>query len=104
MNNSGLPKQLLFGELVRPHPRHSTKKRWRDLARADLQVREIEEKWYEMAQDRKKWSRMCKQCNASKSGVCASNQANPDQSNPSIARLTKTTNAISHQITKISVC
>ena len=83
MENSRLPKQLLFYELVRPRPRHGTKKRWRDVAVADLRVREIEEKWYEMVQDRKKWSRMCKQRNASKRGACASNLANPDQSNPS---------------------
>ena len=85
MDNNRLPKQLLFGELVRPRPRHGTKKRWRDVARADLQVREIEEKWYEMAQDRKMWSRICKQCNDFESRVCRPSQANPDQSNPSSA-------------------
>ena len=85
MDDMRLPKQLLFGELVRPRPRHGTKKRWRDLAVADLRVREIEEKWYEMAQDRKRWSRVCKQCNAPENGVCAASQTNPDCSNLSIA-------------------
>ena len=43
MNDSRLPKQPLYGELVRPRPRYGTKKRWRDLAVADLWVKEIEE-------------------------------------------------------------
>ena len=36
MDDYRLPKQLLFGELVRPCPSHGTKKRWRDLAGKDV--------------------------------------------------------------------
>ena len=43
MDDSRLPKQLYFGELVRLHPRYGTKKQWRGLAMADLRVKEIEE-------------------------------------------------------------
>ena len=30
-----------------------------------------------MVQDRKKWSRTCKQCHAPESGICATDQSNP---------------------------
>ena len=48
-----MPKQLLFGELVRTRPRHGTKRRWRDLAEADIQAVGLGRAWYEVAQDRK---------------------------------------------------
>ena len=38
MEDSRMPKQLLFGELERPRPRHGTKRRWRDLVAADVQA------------------------------------------------------------------
>ena len=38
MDDSRMPKQLLFGELMRLHPRHGTKRGWRDLALADVQA------------------------------------------------------------------
>ena len=54
MEDNRMPKQLLFGELVRPCPSHGCKRRWRDLAVADLQAAGLEGKWYQVAQDRKK--------------------------------------------------
>ena len=57
MDNHRLPKQLLFGELIRTRPRHGTKKRWRDQVAAD--VRQITD-WYEMSLDRKEWNNLCK--------------------------------------------
>ena len=37
MESNRLPKQLLFGELVKKRPSHGTKRRWRDIAAADYQ-------------------------------------------------------------------
>ena len=53
MEDSRMPKQLLFGELERPQPRHSTKRRWRDLVEADVQAVGLGVDWYEVAQGRK---------------------------------------------------
>ena len=38
MNPCRLPKQLLFGELEKPRPRHGVKRRWRDLVLADIRA------------------------------------------------------------------
>ena len=76
MDSSRIPKQLLFGELVRPRPRHGPKRRWRDLARMDVSLLGIEQNWYEIAQDRQQWVSVCEQIHAS-SGVgeiCAANR------------------------------
>ena len=81
MDDGRMPKQLLFGELVRPRPRRGTKRRWKDLAVADLQVAGIERAWYEVAQDRKEWAAICKQCHTSDScdgESCAANSSNSD--------------------------
>ena len=51
MDNDRIPKQLLFGELLRPRPSHGTKRRWRDLARGDVQLMGLGETWYEAAQE-----------------------------------------------------
>ena len=53
MEDSRMPKQLLFGELERPRPRYGTKRRWRDLVAADVQAVGLEVAWYGVAQDRK---------------------------------------------------
>ena len=58
-----MPKQLLFGELERPRHRHGTK-RWRDLVEADVQAAGLGVAWYEVAQDRKQWEEVCRQCRA----------------------------------------
>ena len=59
MDNNRIPKQLLFGELLRPRP---SKRRWRDLARGDVQLMGLGETWYEAAQDRNRWTNICKDC------------------------------------------
>ena len=38
MDNSRIPKQLLFVELIRPDPSHGTRRRWRNLAVRDVQA------------------------------------------------------------------
>ena len=53
MDSSRLPKQLLFSELTKTHPRHGPKRRWRDLAVMDVRALGIEGDWYKIAQDRK---------------------------------------------------
>ena len=62
MEDSRMPKQLLFGGLVRPRPRHGTKRRWRDLVEADVQAVGLGRAWYEEAQDRREWEEICRQC------------------------------------------
>ena len=58
MNPNRMPKQLLFGELEKRRTCHGTKRRWRDIAKSDLQLVKIEN-WYEVAQDRKLWFHLC---------------------------------------------
>ena len=60
MDGCRLPKQLLFGELVRPRPSHGTKRRWRDLAAGDVEAAGLGGRWYEVAQDRGEWKHICK--------------------------------------------
>ena len=38
MEPSRMPKQLLFGELGKKRPSHGTKRRWRDVATADIKA------------------------------------------------------------------
>ena len=78
MDDSRMPKQLLFGELVRPRPRHGTRRR--DLALSDVQAADLGSIWYEVAQDREQWAGICRQCHTSenRSGEsCAANTSNP---------------------------
>ena len=80
MDDSRMPKQLLFGELMRLHPRHGTKRRWRDLALADVQAAGLGRTWYEVAQDRKQWAGICRQCHTSENSSgesCVANTSNP---------------------------
>ena len=61
MESHRMPKQLLFGELLKKRPSHGTKRRWRDMAAADIKCVDINEvEWYELAQDRKAWRAVCK--------------------------------------------
>ena len=60
MEEVRLPKQLLFGELVKKRPSHGTKKRWRDIVFADLKAMGISDIWYERCQDRQWWKMECK--------------------------------------------
>lgn len=85
MDDSRLPKQLLFGELVKPRPRHGTKRRWKDLAMTDLQAAGVERTWYDVAQNRKEWSEICRQCYISNNNIrelCTANSFNSDFSYP----------------------
>ncbi len=60
MEDQRLPKQLLFGEGTATRPRHGPKRRWRDLATADIRAQEIpESEWYALAQDREGWRQQC---------------------------------------------
>ena len=74
-----IPKQLLFGELLKKRPSHGAKKRWRDLAAADVKALGVSEDWYDIAQDRKEWRATCKDgldvlLNQHRShGICAAN-------------------------------
>ena len=60
MEDHRVPKQLLFGELVRTRPRHGPKKRWHDVVRSDLQAIGVSaDEWYAVAQHRLKWLQVC---------------------------------------------
>ena len=65
MEDFRIPKQLLFGELTKTRPRHGPKKRWRDLAVTDVRTLGIERDWFEIAQDRLRWSTLCEQFRSS---------------------------------------
>ena len=56
MDDSCLPKQLLFGWLSHPRLAHGVKLRWRDKVRRDLKIFRINEStWYGLAHDRQSW-------------------------------------------------
>ena len=59
MDNSRIPKQLVFGELIKTHHGHGPKRCWRDIAAMDIRVLGIEGDWYEIAQDRQQWTTIC---------------------------------------------
>ena len=50
-----MAKQLLFGELPKKRPAHGAKRRWRDVAAADVKSVGVSDKWYDQAQDRRAW-------------------------------------------------
>ena len=54
-----MPKQLLFGELQKKRPSHGTKRRWRDVAAADIKSVNAGAEWYHLAQDRNVWAAIC---------------------------------------------
>ena len=54
-----MPKQLLFGELEKRRPCHGTKRRWRDVAEADVKAVGASDGWYDLAQDRQAWFARC---------------------------------------------
>lgn len=55
-----LPNQMLFGELLKKRLCHGTKRRWRDVAVADLKAVGIDDSWFELPQDRNLWKALCK--------------------------------------------
>ena len=61
MESHRMPKQLLFGELQKKRPSHGTKRRWRDVAAADIKSVNAGAEWYDLAQDRNAWAAVCKE-------------------------------------------
>ena len=59
MEDSRLPKRVLFAEGLNTRSRHGPKKRWRDFAAADLSARCMTGDWWDLAQDRRDWRLMC---------------------------------------------
>ena len=58
MDPCRLPKQLLFGELMR-RPSHGVKRRWLDVAAAYVKATEVGDDWFSINQDRKAWRAVC---------------------------------------------
>ena len=78
MEPERLPKQVLFGELLKKRPSHGVKRRWRDLAAADVKAIAAGDDWYNMAQERKTWKTVCKTglaevVDSHRHNVCAAN-------------------------------
>ena len=61
MESHRMPKQLLFGELQKKRPSHGTKRRWRDVAAADIKSVNAGAEWYDLAQDRNAWAAVCRE-------------------------------------------
>ena len=61
MESYRMPKQLLFGEMQKKRPSHGTKRRWRDVAAADIKSVDAGAEWYDLAQDRNVWAAVCKE-------------------------------------------
>ena len=59
MDKERLPKRMLFGELRKKRSCHGVKKRWRDVARANVEAIGVRDMWYELCQDRKEWFKVC---------------------------------------------
>ena len=59
MSNDRLPNKVLFGELRGKRPCHGTKRRWRDVARSDMEAIGAGDRWHELCQDRKEWFELC---------------------------------------------
>ena len=57
MDDTRLPKKVLIGELKKKRPCHGTKRRWRDVAKSNVEAIGISERWYKLhvCQDRKGW-------------------------------------------------
>ena len=76
------PNQLLFGELSKKRPQHSTKKRWRDLVTSDVQCIGAGDRWYDLAQDNGEWRALYSSVPATgkgdqaEGGACAANSSN----------------------------
>ena len=61
IDDSCLPKKLLFGWLPQQRPAHEIKQWWRDIARKDLKQFRIDEKsWFHLTQDKGQWRAVCK--------------------------------------------
>ena len=58
MDSKRLPKQLLFGEVMKKRPFYDTKKRWRDELMRGLKAIGMED-WYAICLDKERWSSLC---------------------------------------------
>ena len=56
MESHRMPKQLLFVELQKKRPSHGIKRRWGDVAAADIKSVNAGAEWYDLAQDRNVWA------------------------------------------------
>ena len=88
MSSDRLPKQLLFGELLKRRPFYGAKKQWRDEVTSDLRAISVED-WYVVCQDRERWSNLCAiavdevaQCR--EGNTCAANRASQERNFPCI--------------------
>ena len=62
MDDSRIPKKILFGWLPQCRPAHGTKLRWRDRVRQDLKKFNISEgNWFHVAQERGPWRAICRE-------------------------------------------
>ena len=62
MDDSRLPKKMLFGWLLQRRPQHGTKMRWRDRVRKDMIMKKFgidESGWFAKALDRGSWRSTC---------------------------------------------
>ena len=59
MEDSRLPKRVLFAEGLNTRRSHSPKKPWRNIVTADLSGRCVTGDWCDFAQDRRHWRVMC---------------------------------------------
>ena len=73
MESHRMPKQLLFSELQK-----KTKRRWRNVAAADIKSVDAAAEWYDMAQDMNAWAAVCREgialsVDQHRYGICAAN-------------------------------
>ena len=59
MEETRLPKRILFGELRKTRPCDGTKRRWRDVVKSDVEGIGVSSGWYEACQVRKVWFKIC---------------------------------------------
>ena len=59
MEDAPLPKRVMFAEGLNTRLRHGPKKRWSDIAAADLSARCVTGNWCDLGQDRQDWRLMC---------------------------------------------
>ena len=85
MTSDRLPKQRMFGELLKKRSFYGAKKRWRDEVMTDLQAISVED-WYMyvVCQDRERWSNLSAiavdevaQCR--EGNICAANRASQER-------------------------
>ena len=58
MEDTRLPKQLLFGWFEKTRPAEGLRQRWKDRIQADLRLLQVQQ-WYTSAQNRLEWRIIC---------------------------------------------